>query len=150
MLRTLLVLSATLTINLGLAHADGSEDVAKDLARIKGSWRMTTYEREGRAANKDQVEATVVEFTADGLTFKEGVPFLGKQSKFKIDPSAKQKTIDFTPGSGPRKGQTFRGIYVLDGDTLKFCLSAPGMDRPTEYKTGKGQLMAAFKRDNVK
>jgi hypothetical protein len=31
-----------------------------------------------------------------------------------------------------------KGIYALDGDSLKICVSQPKADRPTEFATKKG------------
>jgi len=42
------------------------------------------------------------------------------------------------PGEGPEdgpKGKTFRGIYSLDGDTLKICIAQEGNKRPSDFST---------------
>jgi uncharacterized protein (TIGR03067 family) len=41
---------------------------------------------------------------------------------------------------------TFRGIYALDGDTLKWCLNHDGTDvcRPEEFRTKKGSPLRIF------
>jgi uncharacterized protein (TIGR03067 family) len=46
--------------------------------------------------------------------------------------------IDLVPLGGPERGTTFRGIYTIQGDTLKLCLSCvPGGkgERPLEFVT---------------
>jgi hypothetical protein len=50
---------------------------------------------------------------------------------------------------GPTKGKTHLGIYVLDGDKVKFCFAAPGKDRPTEFtaKEGSEFTLSEWKRD---
>lgn len=51
--------------------------------------------------------------------------------------------------AGPTKGKTHHGIYMLDGDTLKFCFAAPGQERPTEFTAPEGsqRTLSVWKRD---
>jgi len=48
------------------------------------------------------------------------------------------------------KGEGWKGIYALDGDTLSMCDNAPNLDegRPTafEAKSGSGHVRITFKR----
>jgi uncharacterized protein (TIGR03067 family) len=64
----------------------------------------------------------------------------------RIDPAKRPKAIDLTPTEGEHKGQTARGIYEVEGDTLKICFAEPDKPRPTEF-TGKTEAtLAVFKR----
>jgi uncharacterized protein (TIGR03067 family) len=70
------------------------------------------------------------------------------KAKFRIDPTKKPKTIDYTMTEGPTKGKTQLGIYELDGDTVKFCFAAPGKERPTEFTAAEGshRTLSVWKR----
>jgi uncharacterized protein (TIGR03067 family) len=58
-----------------------------------------------------------------------------KQVPFKLDPSKKPKQIDLEI----MEGQPNKGIYSLEGDTLKLCVSEDeNEDRPTEFATKPG------------
>jgi hypothetical protein len=51
--------------------------------------------------------------------------------------------------SDRNKGKSFKSIYQLDGDILKFCRAgSPDQERPTEFKTTaeKGGFVSVFKR----
>jgi uncharacterized protein (TIGR03067 family) len=67
-----------------------------------------------------------------------------------VDPSAKPAAIDFDHTDGALKGKPWKGIYVLDGDTLTTCDNAPNLDkrRPAafEAKSGSGYVLITFKR----
>ena len=53
-----------------------------------------------------------------------------------LDTARGPKAIDFTPTVGSLKGQTYPGIYKIEGDRLTLCLSvAPGSKRPNRFAT---------------
>jgi uncharacterized protein (TIGR03067 family) len=68
----------------------------------------------------------------------------------RVDPRAKPAAIDFTHKQGVLSGKAWKGIYVLDGDTLTICDNAqnPDKGRPTafEAKSGSGNVLITFKR----
>jgi uncharacterized protein (TIGR03067 family) len=67
-----------------------------------------------------------------------------------VDPSAKPAAIDFEHMEGALKGNAWKGIYALDGDTLTICDNAPNLNkgRPAafEAKSGSGYVLITFKR----
>jgi uncharacterized protein (TIGR03067 family) len=71
---------------------------------------------------------------------------------FVLDPGKKPKTIDIKFTEGPEKGNTSLGIYELDGDTLKICLTITAKDRPTEFaaKAKSGHGFEVLKREKPK
>jgi uncharacterized protein (TIGR03067 family) len=67
-----------------------------------------------------------------------------------VNPSAKPASIDFEHTRGALKGKVWKGIYLLDGDTLKICDNAPNLeaDRPVAFETkrGSGSILITFER----
>jgi uncharacterized protein (TIGR03067 family) len=53
-----------------------------------------------------------------------------------LDPKARPRAIDLIVLEG-KEMKTLLGIYELDGDTLKICLSEQSKVRPTEFKPDK-------------
>ena len=51
---------------------------------------------------------------------------------FKLDEKADPKTIDIKIEKGDGKGETYLGVYEIDGDTLTICHALGGEKRPTE------------------
>jgi hypothetical protein len=53
---------------------------------------------------------------------------------------------------GPEKGNTSLGIYELQGDDLKLCLTITAKDRPTEFaaKPKSGHGFEVLKREKPK
>ena len=58
--------------------------------------------------------------------------------------------MDFNYSKGPNTGKVERGIYVLDGDTLKLCVDEADIkEHPKELasKEGTQQVLLIFKRE---
>lgn len=68
--------------------------------------------------------------------------------KFKLDPSASPKQIDFTVALGIQKDAVIEGIYAIKGDELKICAKVFGKDRPTKFESADGSsvVMLILKR----
>lgn len=134
---------------LVLALAQPADDAQK---KLQGTWAATAAERDGKPA--DDVVGNRLTFTGnrflirspDGKTLYEGT--------FRVDAGAKPAAIDFDHTAGALKGKTWKGIYALDGDTLKECDNAPNPDkgRPAafEAKAGSGYIAITFKREQAK
>ncbi|MCS6852599.1 MAG: hypothetical protein NZ700_15695 [Gemmataceae bacterium] len=119
----LVMLLAIVAWSSHLAGSDG--EVTKSL---QGTWDGHVG-RFGRN-NRFQGEAMIVlTFTADTITgmTKQG-RFLG-EGKYTLDPA--KKTIDVLGTKGDYRGETFRGTYALDGDTLQWATTRGGSRRAT-------------------
>jgi uncharacterized protein (TIGR03067 family) len=118
----------------------------KEFEKLQGNWRMVSVECAGKPQEtpKDAL-ATVA---GDQFTTKSGKEVV-RAGTLKLDPTQKPKAIDATYTAGPDKGQTFQGIYELEGDTWKICYSAPGKERPKALpdKQGTAYLLLVLKRE---
>jgi uncharacterized protein (TIGR03067 family) len=70
---------------------------------------------------------------------------------YKIDATDYPRTIDLTPDRGPAKGKVLKGIYELDGNTLKICHVAPAAEEPEKAERpkeigAKGTVTVVFGR----
>jgi uncharacterized protein (TIGR03067 family) len=131
-----------------LSAADTKEDaVKKELKKLKGSWSATALEFAGQKAPADEAKKNKIMFDGDKVTFIEGDE--KKQGTFKIDPTKKPATIDLIGTEGKEKGKTTKGIYALEGDSLKIAIGFKRDERPTEFATSKDVLVILFvlKRD---
>jgi uncharacterized protein (TIGR03067 family) len=73
----------------------------------------------------------------------------GGEGVYHLDPTKSPKTIDIVTLGGARK--TALGLYQLDGDTLKLCLSldpAKVSERPKEFgsREGESRVVVTLKR----
>ncbi|MBI3412268.1 MAG: TIGR03067 domain-containing protein [Planctomycetes bacterium] len=133
---------------LFLAGAQDAQDSAKkEMALLEGDWSMLSGEINGEALPEElRTEMRRVAKYGETTVTMSGRVYL--KAKFTIDPTKKPKAIDYTFTEGPTKGKTQFGIYEIDGDKVKFCFSAPGKDRPTEFtaKEGSERTLSVWKR----
>jgi uncharacterized protein (TIGR03067 family) len=71
---------------------------------------------------------------------------------FTIDASREPPAIDLVEQDGPEdvKGKVQRGVYELDGDTLRVCVNPRAVtERPKELRTAAGEetMILIFKRE---
>jgi uncharacterized protein (TIGR03067 family) len=129
-----------LILALALATAQGAETADRDAEARKnlvGTWK-------GRV--DDGATGHVLVFTATTISgTKDKKQNLGTGT-FTLDQTTKPWRMDAKGTKGPQKGRTFLGIYTLEGDTLKWCVSMPGSEPPTELATKDGQFLLILKR----
>ena len=131
--------------------ANGAEDARKeDLQRLQGKWKLVERIVDG---TKTDIELLWTISEKEIIQAEVGV-----LAKFEADATTKPRNFDITFVSklDPKSlGKTFKGIYEIDGDTLKMCgpIGDEAKERPTtfESKEGSGVTLLVFKRvKNVK
>jgi uncharacterized protein (TIGR03067 family) len=130
----LLAIGVAGTIAGVLAGARPEEKAKSDKDDIQGTWVFVSAEEGGKAVPEDELKKFEMVFASDKVKFpiKQEVKELG----YKLDPARKPKQIDIAFG----ETETAEGIYELDGDKLKVCLTKPGHgDRPTKFDSTEGR-----------
>src|SRR5262249_8632881 len=132
---------------VGLLGADDKDDAKKALAKLDGTWRAESMAVDGNKLGADDVKAYSVTIKDGKYSAKMGNDVYN-EGTLKIDPAKKPGTLDVMPSKGDNEGKTMQGIFELDGDTLKICLSQPDGDRPKEFasEAGTGRLYVVYKR----
>src|SRR5713101_7826995 len=124
---------------LAAAFAPGAEEVKKELERFQGTWLLVGREYDGKVASEDDVKAIEGKLVLEGdkATYTSRVDEAGRQVTFKLDPTAKPRTIEWTVTKGPAKGEKVLAIYKLEGDKLTVC-AGTSERRPKEFVTKPG------------
>lgn len=118
-----------------------------DVKKLVGVWRGFVVEGRGDRPNQQRLR---IELTIKGDMItgrQDGGKDLG-EGTFTLKWSKDGRHLDATRTRNPGRGQTYRGIYTLDGDTLKWCVSnPPGRDRPAELVSRTGQFLMILRRE---
>jgi RNA polymerase sigma-70 factor (ECF subfamily) len=109
-------------------------DKKTDKEKLQGAWVPVVVVIGGTKKSDQEIKDKNFEMVFNGD--KVTVPAKGdmKEVTYTLDPSKKPKQIDWQmPGD-----KLAKGIYLLDGDTLKVCVSEGGDERPTEFASKEG------------
>jgi len=101
-----------------------------DMEKLQGAWVAVSGEERGVQVLEERLKKTQLTLAVKGDRFalqKTGQA-KGLEGTLKIDQARQPKTMDWSAD----KPDHAKGIYHLEGDTLKFCY---GTDRLTEFKT---------------
>ena len=116
--------------------------------KLQGAWTATQAERDGQAAG--DVVGNRLSLTGNRFQIQSKDGKLLYAGTVRVEPRARPAAIDFEHAEGALKGKAWKGIYALDGDTLRICDNAPSLDkdRPAafEAKRGSGYVLITFKR----
>jgi len=133
---------------LGSALLPAFAQPADDAKRLQGAWTATRAKRDGKAA--EDVLGHQLSFAGDRFQIRSKDGKALYAGTVRVDASAKPPAIDFVHTEGDLKGKAWKGIYALNGDTLKICDNAPNLEkgRPTALaaKSGSEHVLVTFKR----
>lgn len=120
-----------------------------EASRIGGVWRGWVVRGRGENPNEGEME---VELTIEGnrITGRE----LGTQrapgglggGTFTMTGNGNSGNLDADGNAGPQDGRQFMGIYELQGDTLRWCVSNRGRQRPTAMATDRGNYLLILRK----
>ncbi len=139
------ILSLALLLIAGPAQPG---DAARGPAALQGQWVLIAETSGGVAVPAEKLKDRKLAVKGDAYIFKSPVTG-GETGTFTVDPAQKPPTIDVTPADGPNKGKTRRGIYAVEGDTLKVCFNPIGAERPSAFASERGSktVLLAFRRE---
>jgi uncharacterized protein (TIGR03067 family) len=107
-----------------------------DAKALRGDWLPVKAELGGRAMPEAVLKAISLKL-GDGTydVLADGHPDKGT---YRVDPSAKPKTMVIRGTEGPNQGKTIPAIYELQGDTLRICYDLSGAKTPSDFKSPAG------------
>lgn len=129
--------------------AKDREAVEKDMKKVQGTWKMIYAEYKGQRRPVEEVATNVLVMSGDKCTLFKAEDKIHEHGGFRLDPTRHPKAIDITEDEGPLKGQSNRGIYLLEDDLFILCYNEPDMERPTHFtsKPTASIYLFIYKRD---
>lgn len=127
---------ALLQLPVKAAEKDGAD---KDLEKLQGEWVMVSGLADGNAVPEGMLRTSSRVCKGNETIVRIGDQLI-MRAKFTLDPTRTPKQIDYEVTEGPAKGGKMLGIYELEGNTVKFCFSASGAERPTKFESQLGEM----------
>jgi uncharacterized protein (TIGR03067 family) len=154
MKRRILPILAGLLLAAWASYAEGPPASAgSDKEQLQGSWALFSIEVDGKVTPARDLKAGRLALDPRLVVKGERYTlYLGKSPVFmtyRLDPAHTPKQITLTIREGRAKGQTFQGVYRLEGDRFTICRPMnPGKERPTVLATrpGSGLILGVWKR----
>ncbi len=122
-------------------------------ATLTGTWRGWVVRGRGEQPNEGEME---IELTITGnrivgreLGTRRAPGGIGSGT-FTIDGDGKSGNLDSEGTSGPQDGRTYLGIYELNGNTLRWCVSNRGRQRPEQLATDRGNYLLVLNRETTR
>jgi uncharacterized protein (TIGR03067 family) len=119
---------------------------------LSGNWQAVSFEQDGRQKfSEEEVRKVAASFRncRYHITPLPWGPAGSFDGAYQIDGDTESpKSFSMYPANGVLKGQAFRGIYRVEGDTLTLCFSWPPLDRPTEFRSRPNStiVLSVFRR----
>lgn len=112
-----------------------------DQEKLRGKWIVELFEYNGTPV--ELLKDAVREFNDDKYTLTPKAGDVINGTIKLLDSSKKPKIIDLVVNN-----QTLKGIYEIEGDTLKMCYNLNNPERPTEFvsKPDSGIVLVMHKR----
>jgi uncharacterized protein (TIGR03067 family) len=135
-------------LNVAPAPAQGKDAAEADRKALQGTWRGWVVEGKSEKADRGPVHLELI-IDGDRITAKRleaATPLDLGEGTYRLSANGNVKTIDAKRTRAPGKGQSYAGIYAIEGDTFRWCVANPNQERPTELVTRRGQFLLILKR----
>jgi uncharacterized protein (TIGR03067 family) len=113
------------------------ETAAGPPTEFEGEWKMVSAVMNGQPMEESAVQ-WVRRVTRGNQTTVFAGPQVMMSMRFTHNASTSPRTIEYVNTAGANKGKTQHGIYELDGDVLRVCVSAPDSPPPTRFESFPG------------
>jgi uncharacterized protein (TIGR03067 family) len=111
--------------------AEPTPEAKKELDRLQGTWVMVGLEVNGETVPEARIQGTTLVIKGDN--YVTHVKDTKRETTIEVDPGKKPKAIDMYFPDGTNAPKLSKGVYELEGDTLKVCRhQMPGEDRPSQ------------------
>lgn len=131
---------------------DAKPAPAEDAAvrkQLVGLWKGFAVEGRGERPDRGPVklEVTIAEKSIKGIELKGEGTINHGEGAHTLNLKEKPGWLDATKTNERGRKEEYLGIYTLEGDTLKWCVSR-GKQRPAEFLTAKGSFLVILTRQS--
>jgi uncharacterized protein (TIGR03067 family) len=131
-----------------------ADAVQTDNDLLQGAWTLVSIEANKQVIPLEKIKVGNLEEVAKLIIEGNVYTFQLGESRvkftFSLDSGKSPKEIDVTFAESSHKGQVYRGIYILEGDTYTICRHIDtGKERPRQFTTepNSGTVIVTWKRE---
>jgi uncharacterized protein (TIGR03067 family) len=124
----------------------GRRQMQSELDQLQGKWKIVSLEVEGTALKPETIAGSYIGIGgANFISTGMGVVYKGT---IELDSTANPKSFRMNFTDGSENGNTNCGIYELEGDSWRICITMTGAAAPTEFATApnSGQALEVLIR----
>lgn len=137
-----------IVVALGFFLSGPQAVISADGDGLEGTWSFVSAEAQGKKFSMKELADDRIVFTDKTMAAVTG----GKVVNFfnyKVDAQTDPQSIDFDGIEGQDKGKTQLGIFEVNAQEMKLCVSVGGKDRPAAFRTeeGKDWTLLVLKRE---
>ncbi len=129
----------------GAVLADDKTDA--EAKKLEGAWDIVSVEVMGKKIDAPKGKGGSIIFAKDGKVIMKDPGKKDKFGTYKIDAGKSPKILDLIESKDGKAGEVTEGIYEVDGDNLRWGVSAEGPKgkRPSDFK-GEKVVIVHWKR----
>ncbi len=129
-------------ISLAFAGCATVDRAAEDLKGLQGEWSTVSGVFDGQTIPPDQLSSGRLQIQGNRWTYTGGAETM--QGTFQLDAGTTPRGYQATTSSG----ETWLGIYRLEGNTATWCWAPPGKPRPESFEApaGSGRTLLVNQR----
>jgi uncharacterized protein (TIGR03067 family) len=132
-----------------LIAAEDPGKAGRDGDDLRGIWATVQRRAGGVLLPEDPTAGPLMTAFDHGSYLQHQGERIVEEGTYEIDANQSPATIDLQIRKGPDAGKRQLGIFAVEGDELKLCLSGPGTrKRPRDFepKTGTATLLVVCRR----
>jgi uncharacterized protein (TIGR03067 family) len=118
-----------------LTFSAAAADLSPDLKQLLGTWEGAAVEGDGSRPGSARARISELVVTPEKITARDGQGSSLGEGTFTLRREGGLLVIDANGTGGPTRGKLYRGILLLDGNTLKWCSGNPEKNRPTQFRS---------------
>jgi uncharacterized protein (TIGR03067 family) len=138
------IIAAIVCFVVASSSASSADDELKgDLAKLQGKWKGMFGPQKSVTTLVEIKGSRIVISSTNGTGQARSIT-----GEIRINESKSPKEMDFLKrrNTQGREIPDGKGIYQVDDDTLKLCVTRPGDIRPREFKEAEGQILTEYSR----
>lgn len=114
---------------------------------LVGTWNCVSAVVDGKPLPEETVRLLRLTLTSDRYKTEKGSEVLF-DSTYSVDRTKNPNQINMVGTEGALRGKEAKGIYSLEGDTLRICYTMPGEQRPQAFESTPGSkaFLVVWKR----